>query len=318
MSGESHSVMQLLPLDVAAELTLDECMLRGFGWFRSHLLPLAQELRKSPASSPNAAWVLSLTADVYYVIDCIEEATRWYRFAAKRSRQTSELEQEIADAQELIKFRRENVLGPVSGDPSDELNLTEEAARLTVCRAAGMCRPSTGDLPTDISRPWAKLLRARCHAVANRDAEAFREFHAAVRAADELFLLAADLFFLPTGCWECVSLWNTLYRRRKTIQDLGLTNFNRTVQRVGPPELSQIHESKPRTESRKARELVLRFHLHRTGNNRRGLERLAAEYPQWSDVTYSLQHFDEYGRAPLKQELLQWNRNTTDQPEEKT
>ena len=179
----------------------------------------------------------------------------------------------------------------------------DEEAYFQACEAIALRRPLKLQLAND-SRPWVRLLHSRWLATMGRPTESFSEFYSAIMSAEEIFLTAADWFYLPASCWEHVALWDTLHRRRRSITNLGLMNFDRASHRIGPPELSRAYETNPASWSRKTRELLIRFHLYRTRGDRAALQRLADEFPKWSDVIATIRHYDKHGRVPMKQELL--------------
>lgn len=286
-------------------ISLDECILQGFEWFCGQFLPDVRSNLRTHAEGTKAVWPLEVTGDVYFVVDCPHEALRWYRRAARKSRQRKHLDQQIAEIKQLLELRKANSESPISaGSTQADGEVTDCSDCLQVCEAIALGQP-LNDVLAGHSQPQVRLVRSRWLFTTHRHIEAFREFYSVCLAADDLYLTAADWFYLPTSFWENVALWRALHRRWRTVRDLGLTNFDRSAQRVGPPELSLLYEGNPNAWGRKMRELVLRFHLFRSSSNRAGLEQLASKYPQWSDVNHSLWHFDQYGRAPLKTELLQ-------------
>jgi hypothetical protein len=295
-----------LNLDRDDRLSLDDCVLRGFDWFRNRVIPVAHRLCRLPTRGVKVAWTLEVAGDVYFVIDCTAEALRWYRRAARKSRRRTNLERQIAEAQDIIKLQKSHAISPrssPSGDSRAGLSRMDEEGYSQACEAIALGRPVKQRLAND-SRPWVQLLHSRWLATRGRHFEAFSEFHSAIMSAEELSLNAADWFYLPASCWEHVALWDTLHRRRRSITNLGLVNFNRTSQRIGPPELSPLYEKNPTAWNRKTRDLLVRFHLHRTRGDRAALQRLADEFPKWDDVVATVMHYNKRGRVPMKEELL--------------
>lgn len=286
-------------------LSLDECMLRGFGWFRSELLPIARKLSQSSTRGGNVAWILELTADVYFVVDCVDEAIRWYRRAAQKTRRNHDILRQLAEAQDVLKyqFAPGYPLSSLSDDQQIKLDEADRKAYLGLCKAIALGKPVTPTMVGD-PRPWMQLIHSRWLAATSKYTEAFQKSYARVAGRQELNLTAADWFYFPPVCWDCVPFWKTLYQRRQTIQSLALTNFDRSAERVGPPEVSHLVETAPKKWNRTVHEVLLRFHVYRSSGNYSGLQRLASMYPQWGDVASSLKHCDQYGRPPLKDELL--------------
>lgn len=289
-----------------ANLTLLECDLLGFEWFSTKLLPVGRQLHRSQSRGNRVASILQLVGDVYFVVDCIEQALRWYRSACRKIRRNTELERQVAETEEMHAIcqsgEQPNFISP-SGDVGAELTIHDQRVYLAACNSIAMGRSLENEKLLTDSRPWARLLRSRWLATAGRNIESFKEFYTAIISSGELNLRAADWFFLPASCWEYAVLWTTLYDRRHCIRNLGLANFDHHKQLIGPPELEPLHLQTPGTWDRKVTEALIRFHLCRTTGDRPGLQRLSSQFPAWRDVSATLRFQKRYGRPPMKEEL---------------
>ena len=287
------------------EMTLDSCILNGFNWFRHHWLPVVKNLERTSTCRSEVAWAFELTGDVYFVVESITEAIKWYRKAIRISPQSAELKSQLATAKCVLDARYEDTESQSRGLTSDggaELHPSDRRLYYECCESIAIGR-RTSHFVDDL-RPWAQFVYARSLSVAGRYTDAYKAFHSACVNAEEIALSAQDWFYLPVACWENVSLWKTLYSRRGMITDLGLANFDRTLERSGPPEVAQRYSERIDIIGRKSRALLLRFHLYRSRNDIPGLTRLSEAYPQWSDVAHVLDFYQQYRRCPLKEELL--------------
>jgi hypothetical protein len=212
---------------------------------------------------------------------------------------------QAAEVQSICRSGEQpNYISP-SGDVSGELRKDEQESYLAACMAIAMGRSLENEVfPTD-SRPWVRLLHSRSLARVGRYTESFREFHTAIISSSQLNLRPADWFFLPSCCWDYAILWRTLFDRRLDIRNLGLANFDHRNELIGPPEFRSLHKRRPKIWDRKVTEALVRFHCCRTSGDRTGLQRLAAQFPAWGDVSASARFQEEYSRPPMKEELVE-------------